>query len=491
MEQKTRFPGLIGPSNKQRSQRFDNQRTVNMYVELSPLGAGKGQEPGLLLSRPGLRKVADLTNAPVRGLYATTDGSMMVAVAGAVMYYTTDNWATSTIIGLINTSSGPVQFADNGSAVTDSKVMVIDGQYGYTFSISDPVSTFTGIASANFYPADSISFQDGYFILNRKDTGYYFISDLNDVTFSALNEALKSGYGDKIKAVISNNRELYLLGEKTIEYWWNTGASGYTPFQRIDGKFANVGCAAADSVKKLGNTVFFVGSNEQGSIIVYQMDGDVPSRISTNAVEFSIQATTDPSNIRAFAYQQEGHYFYCINVPGIDTTWCYDMTTKMWTERQSMVNGNLGQHFVNTAVTSNGNIYLGSSVTGAVYVYDFSYYLDDVAPILRLRQTPHQSDNLNNQFVTLLQVDCQPGVGNQTGFTNETTPRLILEVSRDGGLTFAPPRVAYLGKIGKYLTRQRWTRLGYGRDLVYRITCTDPVNFVLLSAFVQTEVGYA
>ena len=120
-ERKTRFPGLIGPSNTQRSQRFDNQRTINMYVELSPLGAGKGQEPGVLISRPGLRPITTFANKPIRGLYATTTGNMMVAVAGAVLYYTTNNWETSTIIGLLSTSDGPVQFADNGSYIVTGK----------------------------------------------------------------------------------------------------------------------------------------------------------------------------------------------------------------------------------------------------------------------------------------------------------------------------------------------------------------------------------
>ena len=46
-----------------------------------------------------------------------------------------------------------------------------------------------------------------------------------------------------------------------------------------------------------------------------------------------------------------------------------------------------------------------------------------------------------------------------------------------------------MGKIGTYLTRCRWQRLGYGRDLVFRVFCSDPVKVTMLSAYLDVEKG--
>jgi Phage stabilisation protein len=473
------------------AQRFDTQRLVNFYVELSPLGQGKEAQIGVILSTPGLRLRSTFGSDPIRGIYTPTIGGVSYAVSGNKLYSSSNNFQTSSLVGTLQTSNGPVQFADNGSAVTDSKMMLIDGTYGYTFSISNPASTFTQITDPQFYASTSITFQDGYFILNRLGTGYFFISDLNDVTFPDLNEALKSGYGDNIVAVISNNRELYLLGTRTTEFWYNSGASGITPFQRIDGKFSNTGCASAASVKKLGDTIFFVGPNEQGGGIVYSMKGGLPSRISNHAVELALQSVSfdDLSNVIAWAYQTNGHYFYNIVVPGLDTTWTFDLATGLWSERTSTSSSNKQiQHLVNTITFNNNELIVGDRTTGNIYVLDNNYYLDGGSPILRKRVSPHISSNLNNAALTLVQLDVQSGVGNWSGLENEIDPKITLRVSRDGGLTYSLPRTASIGKIGRYTTRQRWTRCGYARDFVLEFSCSDPVPLSILSGWMSLEV---
>lgn len=490
-EQLQELPGFIGPSNKQRSERFDTQRTVNMYVELSGSGTSKGGAPAVLLSTPGLRVAHQFTGGTVRGLYTDTLGVATYVAIGSQLWVTTDKFTTVSKVGDLKTNEGPVQFADNGSAVTTPSVMLVDGLYGYTLAIFDPVNTFAQITSDNFYPSHSISFQDGYFILNRTGTGYFFLSDLNDITFGGENLALKSGYGDIIVATISNNRELYLFGTRSIEFWWDVGNSPVTPFQRIDGKFTNVGCSSAATVKKLADTLLWLGPNEQGGGVVYAMTGDVPTRVSTNAVELSIQA----GNIfeaTAYAYQDEGHYFYVLNVPNTSTTWVYDVSTKLWAERQSFsAESVFGRHLGEVYTFNSGTQFVGSYFDGTVYVMDHDYYLDGALPIVRIRQSPHKSGTLNNQFVTLMQVDAQMGVGLDAGTTNAVNPMLVLEVSRDGGQTWSLPIKATLGKIGTYNTRARWNRLGKSRDFVFRVSCSDPVNLSLLSAYLVTEQGYA
>ena len=46
-----------------------------------------------------------------------------------------------------------------------------------------------------------------------------------------------------------------------------------------------------------------------------------------------------------------------------------------------------------------------------------------------------------------------------------------------------------LGPKGAFRTRCRFSRLGYGRDLVFRVTVTDAVEMQMLSAMLDAEEG--
>lgn len=504
-EKQNRITNIIGPSDPLSVTRFDSSRTINMFVELSPLGAGKNLEPGVLIATPGLRPKYTFASGPVRALYTpTADSGTVYVVVGNRLYYTEDDFGTVTEIGSLFTSTGYVAFADNGTGPSDpsnptntpsTSIVLVDGTAGYTFRQANPTTTFAQLTDPHFYPASTVSYQDGYFIFNVANTGYFFVSDVNATTFQAFNAALKAGSGDKIVSVVSNNRAVYLLGAFTCEKYWNVGGSTSIigNFVRTDGWFASVGCSSAASVRQLNNGFFWVGPNEQGLICVYSMQGE-PTRISNVAVEGSLQNCTDVTKITAYAYQQRGHWFYAVNAPGVHTTWVYDTTNGLWCERQSYSETwNLGRHLVETCTYNEVSnlIYAGSVDSGEIFTLDLEYALDGTRPIYRERTFPPLASMLYNMFISMLQVEASTGVGLAAGTENEISPKLLLEVSRDGGYTFSAPQPAPLGPIGRYKTRARWNRLGYGRDFVFRITCTDPVPLQLLSAYFSGEVGRA
>ena len=333
MEKKNRVPGFIGPAYQSRAQRFDAQRLVNYYIEMDETGAGKGGEPAVLIGTPGMRYIQSIGTGPIRAVYTLSNQPVCYVVSGNEVYQLSGAQSIPIqMVGNLTTSSGPVAVADNGI-----QVMFVDGSNGYYVEIGQ--TTLNTINDPNFYPADTVTFQDGYFILNRTGTPYFFISDLYSIDFLPQNQAAKTGNSDILIAVISNNRQLYLLGAKTTEIWYNTGASGITPFQRQDGRFSQVGCAAPASIAVLGESFFWLGSNAQGGGIVYALDNAMPSRVSNHAIEYIIQQYTDLENATGYAMQQEGHYFYVLNIPGSNTTLVYDGSTKQWHERQSVQNG--------------------------------------------------------------------------------------------------------------------------------------------------------
>lgn len=480
-ENKQRFPGFIGPAYLARSERFDAQRLVNMYIELDDLGSGKGQEPAVLIATPGLERQQIIGNGPIRCTYTQSNQELTYIVSGNSVYTITGPNATPTLItGTLNTSSGAVQAVDNGSSV-----IFVDGYYGYHVTIG--VNTLNLISDANFHPTETISYQDGYFIGVQKGTNAFFLSDINSIDFPPLNEAYAAGSPDILVSAVSNNRELYLFGTKSLEIWYNQGTSASTPFVRQDGKYSQVGCAASQSVVVLNNTLVWLGSNSQGGGVVYTLDGGMPTRISNHSIEFAIQTAGDLSGSTAYGYQQEGHYFYLLTIPSTGTTWCYDVTNKQWHERQSTINGVTGRHLGNTHCVLNGQHVVGDYRNGNVYVYNLDHYQDNGQDIQRIRQTPHVSQNLNRLFYKLLEVDMQFGVG----LPNQGAPRITLYISNDGGQTWGNPIFANLGATGRYNVRARWQRLGSSRDRVFRVVVTAPVKVQMLSAMLDIEVGSA
>lgn len=479
--EKSTFPFCAG-SYEARSKTFDSARTVNMFPEMHTYGAGKGGEPAALYSTPGLRPVQQVGTGPIRGCYTISNAQLSFIVSGNEVYQLSSAEGTAiAVTGNLNSSAGPVQMVDNGS-----HVLIVDGVNGYTIDLS-VAPALTTIVDPNFYDgAKSVTYQGGYFILDVPNSSNFFLSDLDSIDFLPLNESSAVSSPDILVNCISNTEQLYLMGARTIEVWALTGASAAAPFQLIQGRVSNIGLTAVATVKKIAGTFLWLGANDQGDGIVFSMENDSPTRVSTHAIEHALQQLGDLSTATAFAYQEDGHFFYALNVPGSDSTWVYDLSTKQWHERQSIQNGDIGRHFGEHLCFLNGEHLVGDYRNGNVYVYDQKFYYDGDEPIRRLRQTPHSSNGLANTFYKTLQVDIQPGVGTLT-----LDPRIVLRISRDGGFTFGNPIYANMGKIGRYKTRARWQRLGFGRDLVFQVYCDDPVNVVFLSAYLATEVGSA
>ena len=485
MENKSNFSGWVGPSYTSRIGRFDCQKTINMFVELDGLGAGKDGQIAMLTSCPGVSLYHTVGTGPIRGLYVPSQRSDLLYIASGNQIFVVSGTTVTTLTGTMNSNVGQIEFADNGSSI-----MWVDGTNGYYHHIGDPAIVM--IVDPNFYPASTITYQDGYFILNQVGTGNFFLSNLYDVSFYPLNTENQSGNADNIVGLVSNNRELYLFGTRTTEIWWNQGASGVSPFSRQDGKFSQYGAVSAASIKSLNNTVFWLGQNDEGQGIVFELNADQPNRISNHAIEFALSSYGDLSQAYAWTYQEEGHFFYVLNVPGAPTTWVYDGSTQQWHERQSNINGVSTRSIRSCHAFFQHNHIVGDGRNGNVYIQSLDVFDENGAPFVRTRQSPHFASNLNQVFYSLLEIDFKFGVGLNAGAgvpANAVNPQAILTISNDGGETWGNELLATLGQLGKTLTRARWTRLGRSRDRVFRVSISDPVKVAMLSAKLDVKQG--
>lgn len=108
-------------------------------------------------------------------------------------------------------------------------------------------------------------------------------------------------------------------------------------------------------------------------------------------------------------------------------------------------------------------------------------------PVRRLRQTAHLSDEQVWLFFSKFQLDCETGVGLNSGQGSD--PQVMLSWSDDGGHTWSEEQWMSAGKIGEYKRRVIWRRLGRSRDRVWRIVVSDPVAWRLLTAYIDVTKG--
>jgi len=110
-----------------------------------------------------------------------------------------------------------------------------------------------------------------------------------------------------------------------------------------------------------------------------------------------------------------------------------------------------------------------------------------IIPIRRLRRSPHLSNEQMRVFYHRFQLDLQPGIGNLSGLG--VVPTVMLRYSNDGGWTWSDEIQLSAGAQGDYSHRVYALMLGSGRDRVWEVTVSDPNQWVLLAAYIDTTAG--
>jgi hypothetical protein len=331
---------------------------------------------------------------------------------------------------------------------------------------------------------------DGYIVYNQPNTQNWANTDLDSRLSTAALYGSKNGAPDPIVSLICDHRQVYLLGEKTTETWVDVGGTiaGITtfPFQRISGTMMQHGIAAPFSLARFDESIIFVGRDERGTATVGMIEGYKYVRVSTHAVENSIQ-NVDVTNAIGFVQQIRGHEMYVVTFPSVDLTWVFDFTTKMWHKWLSWENGEFHRHRANCGAFFNGENLVGDFENGKIYEVNLDTYTDNGNTIRRIRRCPHLVADLQRFYFDELQIQFQPGVGLNLGQGQD--PQAMLRWSNDGGSTYSSEHWTGIGKIGAYKNRAIWRRLGYARDRIFEVVVTDPVNAVIISANLKASVG--
>jgi hypothetical protein len=475
------FDGFIGAAYQAPSIYQDAQQCINWYPEIDPVKPEGARGVVALYPAPGLiAKITSLPAAEVRAMYVLPGGASMLVVVGQTLYLVSSSFTTSTI-GLLNTSAGQVSICDNRIAA-----YLVDGANRYTYTLSTGAFATIAASDGAFTGADKCDYIDDFIVYNSPGSNQWAATSALSTVTPALSFSSKDSSSDNIVTLIADHREVFVIGERTTEVWVNVGAFPF-PFSRIPGTSLQHGCVAKNTICRLGESIAWLSQDVRGQAIMIQLDGYRPKRISTHAIEVDIGSGVISDAI-AFTYQQEGHEFLVLTLPTQDKTWVYDLATEMWHQRAWRDNSNvLHRHRANCAAVFQGLNLVGDYANGIIYSLDLNTYTDNGQPILRLRRTPHVTQDLKRIFYDFLQIQFQPGVGLSTG--QGQTPQMMLRWSDDGGSTWSSSYMISIGAQGEYKNRAIKRKMGFARDRVFEVSITDPVKAVMISAELNVSLA--
>lgn len=425
------------------------------------------------------------------GANATEVGTVFNAIAitatGVGTCVPANFWQITTVAS--GSATGSVKVTNNFRKITDA---------------------YTG---TNFPVANTVAFIDSYFVINVPGTKQFWLSGNYDGFYwDPLQYASKEAYTDNLEAVTVDNGNIVLLGTISQEYWQNNGGFPF-PFARISGSPTDVGLAARWSMARCGGMLFYLGRTRRGGLSVFSVQNYAPTVVSTPDLDYLISQYQNVGDAVAFGYRQNGHEFYQISFPTEGKTWLYDASTQAWSELSS---GD-GRHYAQWGAQFKNEIVVSDYRIGKLYKLDPNYYTDDGDTIVRELITPHTFSNstFNRLHIYRLRLDMEQGVAfvndkklstaeylatdndyqiatelqyplileqSDVSTTEDENPRIMLQVSRDGGYTYGDEMWVRMGAIGQYLKRAEWRRLGVSRSYVFKFRVTDPVKVIIIGA---------
>lgn len=435
-----------------RSKPWSGSKLVNCFAERAD---GDKREDFALMAAPGLLEWADVGTGPVRGAHVMA-GTLYV-VSGTSLYSVSSAGA-ETLIGTI-AGSGLVHMADNGA-----QLCIAAAGVGYILS----AGSLTTLADHGIsWSVSDVGFIDSYILWTRAGTGQFFISGLGDATsYDPSDIATAEGSPDNIVGMIIDHREVQFFGSETVEIFYNSGAAAF-PFERQGNAFIERGCFDRDSIVKIDNSVNFMGDDR----VVYRLTGYQPIRISTHAIEYQLR---NVSYARGFAYDQEGHKFYCLDTD--NGTFVFDQATGLWHERKSV---DLTGWRVNGAVKAYNMVLLTSGQDGKIYRPSLDLNTEDGERIEVDIYLPTIEGQRQRLTMYAFEVMCETGVGN----SSIDDPQIMLRYSDDGGRRWSNEAWRSMGVIGDYRRRAIWRKLGQFRQRQIHLRVTDPARTFVMSYY--------
>lgn len=473
---------LFGGFSISRSRNAAYNQCINLYPEI--VETKDGVDIGAIYSVPGLTKLATVGNGPCRGLQIINNSENLMYMVSGNEFYSIDTNYSATLLGTLSNFLTMVSMIAN-----DTQIAIFDSKNGYLW---DTTTNSFSIISLPFTNPVIATYQDGFGLVNESGTNDWWQSNYKDLsTWQPLNFAQADSRPDPIDSMVSLHRLVYLFGANSTEIWANAGVPGFS-FQRVDGMFMEAGCFAPYSVAAVGESLCWVGGNQQGQGLIYALKGpSTPEIISTQSLTNIINQFPTIEDAIGYSYTQDGHLFYQLTFPSGNQTWVYDMGTKLWHRRAAFSQGEFNRHWSQGYIYYNHMNIVGDYRNGNIYALDLNNYTNDGEILKWLRAfevfPPGQVPRSAFTFSTI-ELMMETGMTVPDGLD----PQIGLRWSDDGGNSWSTQRTISMGQTGETAYRVEWKRCGstkknHGLNRILEFTSNDPVRAALIGCRINED----
>jgi hypothetical protein len=385
---------LIGGAYSDETKPWTAQDCVNWIPEAAEREGTRS--PSILRGAPGLVPFADAPVppesppfvAPVRQLH-DVEGALFGVVGRGLFQYSPSG--VPTYIGVIP-GTGRVSMAHN-QIDGGYELLIANGSSGYLYSTI--TGDLTQITDPGFPGMTVVDYADGYLAGIEPHGRFWFHSELrNGAEYNTLDRYDAEAAPDALVTLIVSHREVLVLGDRSGQFFRNTGAATGT-FQNSNGTEMEVGCAAPHARERLDNTVYWLGND----LIAYRLAGNQPQRVSTGPVEQAF-AKCDGRRAFAFTFEDRGHKIFYLTFPD-GHTWGYDVWTNEWHRRESK---DLSRWRISALVKSNGQWIAGDYANGQLYRLDWNEQTEAGQELVRRRTSGVIHDNQNEMTLNALEL---------------------------------------------------------------------------------------
>lgn len=471
---------IVGSSIFGRHPIISDERTWNMFIS-----------DDWLLNFAGYEQAVEFISgaAEGRGLFHSTRGNFLISVINNIVYRINPNLGFSPLFQ-ITSSTGEVFIDENLS----SQICIVDGlnAYIYNYTTGDVglvnfVNTGRGVPFVPSY----ITYQNTYFIFGNaaNDTSgsqwFVYQSGFNPTSLAnplqlnwvqTLTLQTKPDYARACIRIPSHGNNLLVLGSTVGEIWTNVG--GLQVYQRQSSVNIDYGVASVSTIAASDDMIVWLGINEKSSAAIMYMKGGQAQQLSTDGIDFLLSTVKFPAESTAMFYRQDGHVFYILTFfnPVDDFSIMYDFRTQKFFD---VTDWDFTYHPARQMSFFNNEIYFISVKSGSLMRMDSTITditLGDklVYEIPRIRKTntirfPGSEKFIANRLAFTIENGTEPNVTGEIGAgTQVYSPRIDVNMSKNGGHTYGNSVPYFMHKTGDYKNQPRFNKLGEANQIGFQ-----------------------
>ena len=510
---------IVGGIHRHELSKVSQAYSLNMYPET--VDAEQSICDKILLGIHGTTLATQIPEGPCRGLFRASRGQdgnpVLFGCFGSGVYVireTSTGFSAFKVGQVSNAIAEPVHFAETGGeGSAHPHLVVVDGAscFAVDTTLSDsymqndwrsiqlPTRVGNEDHSVQIEPTH-VAYLYGYLIINDKETDAFYTSlqypfettDEHDQiiydVFYADVTSKYNGYGfvtyaewnpDNITALCSNGSYLYTFGPRSVQCFSYRDDIN-KPFVSPDNAAESIGIRAPDSLASCGPYVAWLAGSDIGQNGIYVMEGNNKKRVSTVSIEREISKMKFPEDAVGQFWTENQHIFYAITFRTDKKTLVYDILENEWHARESYTYGSWRPQFATFAYNK---IFFGNHFDGSLVYLDNDKFTEwDDNCIVRMRRGGALYSDNSPFYVDSLDITLNNGqIDNPT-----LDPKVMMRYSTDGN-DWTDTEIGTMGAIGRYDHRTTWWNLGMCRFLTVEISCSDPVDFAILTAKINAS----